>query len=395
RLRAGNATDVYAWFYGFGGELLAVYKLEPENGDVNRTWPVLEVEKERVRVLGRMLRMGTLDTVIDRGGSVIRHGTQNLAYYPYGEEQGGATANDRTKFAGNVRDASTGMDYAWNRMYKVEWGRFSTPDPSATGAAKQSSTWNKYAYVEGDPANFHDPEGLQLRKPGWNWEYCGENWLWDASLSGPCRDEGWPGGGGGARMELLPKPKPEPGPGPSLGGVIPLPIVLPIIIPPPEDDSDRFEDDRLRPNHLRIIEGGDCYIIPKSGPVTRQITYRLYNWSGGETSGYTITEHLTGDLPSSGPTLSGPPNSFFEDEHSVLLGKMVQRLTQTFTASNSSLGYADIGVFVRGFKDAEGSPSDYGILGVYKTGLYIKINDDYGGTFSQQGTFVPNRICGR
>ena len=104
RLKVYDAAGTnYAWFHGFEGEMLAVYKLEKQGGDANRTWPVLQADKERVYAMGRLLRMGTQDVVMDRGASVIRHGTQNLAYYPYGEEQGGASANDR---------ASTGHTHA-------------------------------------------------------------------------------------------------------------------------------------------------------------------------------------------------------------------------------------------------------------------------------------------
>jgi hypothetical protein len=40
-------------------------------------------------------------------------------------------------------------------------GRYLTPDPyRASGGPAAPQTWNRYAYVEGDPVNFNDPEGL-------------------------------------------------------------------------------------------------------------------------------------------------------------------------------------------------------------------------------------------
>ncbi len=163
RIRVEGASGVFAWFYGFEGEMLAVYKHEKQGGDANRTWPVLQADKERVYAMGRLLRMGTQDVVVDRGASVIRHGTANLAYYPYGEEQGGASANDRAKYATYTRDASTGLDYAWNRMYKVEWGRFTTADPlRSSGRASEPQSWNRFSYVHGDPVNSVDSTGLQV-----------------------------------------------------------------------------------------------------------------------------------------------------------------------------------------------------------------------------------------
>jgi len=77
---------------------------------------------------------------------------------------GTATPNDRTKFAPYTRDGVTGLDYADQRMYASSYGRFNTPDPysaAAQGANDPGApqTWNRYAYVTGDPTNFLDPNG--------------------------------------------------------------------------------------------------------------------------------------------------------------------------------------------------------------------------------------------
>jgi RHS repeat-associated protein len=82
-------------------------------------------------------------------------------FYPYGEEIGSATANDRTKFASYSRDGFTGLDYADQRYYASVLGRFGTPDPykPTTGPASPGD-WNQYAYVGDDPVNYHDPRGL-------------------------------------------------------------------------------------------------------------------------------------------------------------------------------------------------------------------------------------------
>jgi RHS repeat-associated protein len=53
------------------------------------------------------------------------------------------------------------------RFYASTYGRFNTPDPyqgSAKGASDPNNpgSWNRYAYVQGDPVNAKDPRGLFL-----------------------------------------------------------------------------------------------------------------------------------------------------------------------------------------------------------------------------------------
>ncbi len=102
-----------------------------------------------------------------------RHG-----YYPYGEEKT-ATAGNRTKFGTYTRDAATGLDYADQRYYGSGLGRFTTSDPyQASGGPSEPGSWNRYAYVEGDPVNFVDPRGLDkcTWNPGTNTLNCDLAW---------------------------------------------------------------------------------------------------------------------------------------------------------------------------------------------------------------------------
>jgi hypothetical protein len=50
------------------------------------------------------------------------------------------------------------------RYYNSNAARFYTPDPKGMRAAKLSNptSWNMYAYVNGDPVNFNDPRGRDL-----------------------------------------------------------------------------------------------------------------------------------------------------------------------------------------------------------------------------------------
>ncbi len=84
-------------------------------------------------------------------------------YYPYGQERPSATTNGSEKFTGYFRDSETGLDYADQRYHFPGTGRFLTPDPYiASGGPRDPGSWNRYAYVQGDPINFHDPRGLAI-----------------------------------------------------------------------------------------------------------------------------------------------------------------------------------------------------------------------------------------
>ena len=54
-----------------------------------------------------------------------------------------------------------GFDYADQRYYAAAYGRFNTADPMAASAsAGDPGSWNRYAYVGGDPINGNDPSGM-------------------------------------------------------------------------------------------------------------------------------------------------------------------------------------------------------------------------------------------
>jgi RHS repeat-associated protein len=87
------------------------------------------------------------------------------AQYPYGVEYT-LTVNDREKYATYTRDSVTGLDYAVNRYYSSQWGRFLSPDPYGGSAATGNpQSWNRYAYVGSDPVNSTDPSGLAILAP--------------------------------------------------------------------------------------------------------------------------------------------------------------------------------------------------------------------------------------
>jgi hypothetical protein len=79
------------------------------------------------------------------------------------------------------------LDYANQRYYSNQFGRFMTPDPyKASAGPRDPGSWNRFAYVQGDPVNGIDPQGTNLMGPDDSGSFCGEDWIFDASLSGPC-----------------------------------------------------------------------------------------------------------------------------------------------------------------------------------------------------------------
>jgi RHS repeat-associated protein len=57
--------------------------------------------------------------------------------------------------------SGTGLNYAMNRWYSSQVGRFTTPDPyMAHAGLANPQSWNRYAYVQNDPVNHNDPTGL-------------------------------------------------------------------------------------------------------------------------------------------------------------------------------------------------------------------------------------------
>lgn len=162
--RTGAPDEVN--FYGADRLLLGVYKVEQGTFANGTSWvlPMRIDERERVYFGGRLIGVGsgsggTQVIVSDRLGSVVKKGTQSYRYYPYGQEIGGATANDTAQYATYTRDAWSGLDYAMNRFYKNEWGRFTSPDQGPPDPANPQS-WNRYSYAWSDPVNLNDPDGL-------------------------------------------------------------------------------------------------------------------------------------------------------------------------------------------------------------------------------------------
>ena len=63
---------------------------------------------------------------------------------------------------GEIHGDATGLDYAANRYYSSQWGRFLSPDPyGGSISPRNPQTWNRYR----DPVNGADPLGLYSQAP--------------------------------------------------------------------------------------------------------------------------------------------------------------------------------------------------------------------------------------
>jgi RHS repeat-associated protein len=170
-----NNNDETVYLYGADGKKLTSY-----TATVVPYLNYYEVEitpaanNGNVYFAGIMLAEEGNPVTTDRLGSARSGGPGGLGYqaeYPYGVEYT-TTANDREKYATYTRDSLTGLDYAMNRYYSSQWGRFLSPDPySASASPGTPQSWNRYSYVVGDPLNGNDPSGL-----------CGINYF---GLTGP------------------------------------------------------------------------------------------------------------------------------------------------------------------------------------------------------------------
>ena len=83
----------------------------------------------------------TLSTVDEYSGSrrlprIDQLGSVGM-YFPWGEDKGSTNPQNTWSYATYWRDSASGLDYANNRYYSNDYGRFITPDryPGASGGA--------------------------------------------------------------------------------------------------------------------------------------------------------------------------------------------------------------------------------------------------------------------
>ena len=147
----GNATNYSVVMYSPSGQKLGTYLISVCNQGANNTTSLTicsALSTSDKYFGGRRL------AVMDQLGSA---GT----YYPWGEAKGSTNPQDAWSYATYWRDSVSGLDYANQRYYSNTYGRFMTPDPSASANSEDPQSWNRYEYVSGDPINNNDPTGLE------------------------------------------------------------------------------------------------------------------------------------------------------------------------------------------------------------------------------------------
>jgi RHS repeat-associated protein len=124
-------------------------------------------------------------------GTVVKWGTK-----PFGTQTSGQGTPDFGRvFTSYDRSSWTGLDYALNRYYDPQIGRFLQVDPLGIQAAtlEDPQTLNLYAYARNDPLNRTDPLGLRFQEypicpdetyTGDFSEFAG-GWCWDPVTGQP------------------------------------------------------------------------------------------------------------------------------------------------------------------------------------------------------------------
>jgi len=99
--------------------------------------------------------LGTPQRLIAADGTVV----WQAAYLPFGAAQVSiAQVVNNIRFPGQYYDSETGLHYNWHRFYDPDTGRYISADPIGLAGGM-----NLYAYVQGNPVNAVDPEGLLTR----------------------------------------------------------------------------------------------------------------------------------------------------------------------------------------------------------------------------------------
>jgi RHS repeat-associated protein len=107
---------------------------------------------------------------LDSNGNV----SGRQGHLPFGELFGESGTQEKHHFTSYERDGESGVDYAINRGYSANVGRFRSADPyRASAYMVDPQSWNRYGYTRNNPVDRIDLLGLEdddvIRLYGWGW----------------------------------------------------------------------------------------------------------------------------------------------------------------------------------------------------------------------------------
>jgi RHS repeat-associated protein len=101
--------------------------------------------------------LGSTRVVTNASGGPL----ETCTYYPFGGSNCLPSSVNNYLFTGKERDSESGLDNFGARYNSSQYGRFMTPDPENAGAdLTNPQSWNMYTYVQNNPLNAIDPNGL-------------------------------------------------------------------------------------------------------------------------------------------------------------------------------------------------------------------------------------------
>lgn len=100
--------------------------------------------------------------VLDANANVIGR----MAHLPFGEDFGGSSTQEKHHFTSYEREGQADLDYAVNRYYALNVGRFIQADPyRSSGGLIDPRSWNRYSYTRNIVTNRVDALGLDDTPP--------------------------------------------------------------------------------------------------------------------------------------------------------------------------------------------------------------------------------------
>lgn len=224
------------------------------------------------------------------------------------------------------------------------------------------STWNRYAYVHGDPINFHDPGGLNEASPD---GYCAAEYTYEECFGVGIGGGGGGGGGGGSFVGRGPDPNWQTGAQVKKNVDAWDALILAALVAGQARQQDEPGFRYVR--ELRVVD--DCLKRQAlGGSAVRRRTYQAVDQFGDPyaAAGLTISEHVhvqSGELTGLDSTWHVNNYGMFQDVLTKGAGPDTTEFQQ-FTASNVS-GLNSFGsVSVMVYDPANPNGPYFGTLGI-------------------------------